>query len=202
MPVTLRTSSGQAPEQVILRIARAIKPTHEDLLYAGQRQITRILERTARGVDVNGRPFAPYSKNGPYYYNPNGRLGPAGRAKLSEKQQKDSAKRMQGKIGGSLSRTGRTVKFPSYAAFKQWLGRSGVDLTGPRAPHMLQALTAKASGVDVTLGIYGTAAARATGHNFGARHLPQRRFFGASADDAKQMVKDIYVRIKARLGAA
>lgn len=100
-----------------------------DALYAGQRQRTRILQRTAQGVDVDGRKFAPYSENGPYYYNPNGRLSAASREKVSDKTQKGAARRLLNKIttkeqrasdnAPALSRTGRTIRCGSYAALDE-----------------------------------------------------------------------------------
>lgn len=35
--------------------------TREDMAAVGQLMRTRILERTARGIDAHGQPFAPYS---------------------------------------------------------------------------------------------------------------------------------------------
>lgn len=213
-----RTASGGDPVAHVLKIRGALQPTKEDLLYAGQRQRTRILERTARGVDADEHPFKPYSANGPFYFNPNGRLSSEAREKVSEKSQKGAARRFLNKIttkeerkkdgAPRLSRTKRTVKFESYAAFKKWLGRSVVDLRGAKAPHMLQAITITVKGAaglfkgagELVLGIYGEAAARAQGHNEGTKRLPQRKFFAASEKDMKLIVRDVYARIRARLG--
>jgi len=208
--VAVKTSGGGDPVNLVIGWKKALKPTADDLVYAGQRQRTRILERTARGVDVDEKPFRLYSDRGPYYYNPNGRLSAALRGRISEGQQKGAARRFLTKIatreerGRSgaprLSRTGRTIRFDSYGDFKHWLGRTTVDLRGPRAPHMLQAITVKTNGdAELVLGIYGEPAERATGHNVGTRRLPQRKFFGASAEDAKRMIRDLYERIKGRL---
>jgi hypothetical protein len=93
-----------------------------------------------------------------------------------------------------------TVRFASYAAFKSALGRSGVDLVGPADPHMMQAIQVSATTDEIRIGIYDDKkAAIGTGHNTGAGHLPQRRFFGASANDPKQMLTEIYTAVKARL---
>lgn len=205
---SFRTTRGTDPREHLLKVRKAIVPTQEDLLYAGQRQRTRQLERTRRGADVNGRAFAPYSTKGPYYYDPNAGRG----AKRDDKVQRAAVIRMHSKLkkgaagSGSMvkSRTGRSLKFASYAAFKRWLGRSTVDLTGPRAPHMLQAIiTAARSAKELAMGIYGEAAERATGHNQGVpkTHLPKRRFFAASSLDLKAMVGDIGKRAMARLKA-
>ena len=224
MAWTLRTSSGTDPSQALLKLRKNAQPTQGDVLYAGQRQRTRILERTAKGIDVDESPFAPYSDKGPYYYYPNGSVG---NSRFSDKQMKSAAKRLYSKLGKgkpgdgkmTLTRSGKGLRFESYAAFKSWMGRSGVDLRGPRAPHMLQAIVVKAGRMmfgsygdtdvgltempepadELVIGIYGDAAERATGHNEGGRHLPRRRFFGASASDMKQMARDIYDRIALRL---
>ncbi|MCC6591603.1 MAG: hypothetical protein IT168_33260 [Bryobacterales bacterium] len=210
--ITIRTTSGEDPKRIVARWKEAATPSVGDALYAGQRQRSRILDRTGRGLDVDGKQFKPYSEKGPYYYNPNGRLG-ALQKQIGDKSQKAAAKRFLGKIttaaerskSGSptTSRTGRTVRFESYAAFKKWLGRSVVDLRGPRSPNMLGGLTVKASGnsgdVRLAIGIYGDAAKRANGHNTGTGTVPQRRFFGVSKRDLSAMVADVRARIRARL---
>ena len=201
--ISFRTSHGGDPVEHIKALKKAAQITADDILYAGQRQRTRIVDRTRTGIDVNGSPFARYSTKGPYYYNPTG--GQAGR---SLKSQKAAASRVKKKIekgspgGGEmrLSRTGRSIRFESYSAFKQWLGRACVDLTGPRAPHMMQAIQTKVEGIKMLiLGVYGPKADIAQGHNEGAHHLPKRHFFGASSADLQRMGQDIGDRISARL---
>ena len=196
------------PGGVVTRWKRAVEITVADATYALERQKTRILDRTARGVDVNGSPFAPYSTKGPYYYYPNGRVGTS---RFTDRQNRAAASRLKRKLatgtvrtdsGVRLTRSGKGLRFDSYAAFKGWLGRSAVDLFGPRAPHMLQAMIVRITGAPVTegrIGIYGAEAERASGHQYGTRKLPQRKFLGASADDRKSVVADILERIKARL---
>lgn len=148
-------------------------------------------------MDVEGHPFAPYSTKGPYYYNPH-----AGRANTSAEQRRGAAKRLRKTLGeGGVTRSGY-LRFDSYAAFKRSLGRTNVDLTGPRAPHMLQALTVQATGnTELRLGVYGAKAVLANAHNEGGRHLPQRKFFGASGADVREMAREIGERIAARLRA-
>lgn len=206
------------PTELLKQIAVAIKPTRALALALAESQRSRMLKRTDAGKDFSERAFSPYSTNGPYYYNPTGASGKSDGKKVNAKQQHAAAKRFLGKIttkaqrerasnpfapmstrnsSGTphLSRTGRTVVFRSYSAFKKWLGRTNVDLRGPRAPHMLQAMQAKgteAGGqVQGVIGIYGEAAKRASGHNNGARHLPQRRFLAASRADELQMRKEV-----------
>jgi hypothetical protein len=211
MPLKVAGSS-LSPERYLLSVAEGLEPTKEDLLYAGNALKNRILRRTEAGVDYRGIPFAPYSTKRPYYWYPDGakqrasaRLGALnpglrGRneriAKFQalEKTARDAAARMfrnlrLKSVTDGTKRTGIGIKFPNYGAFKAHLGRSTVDLRGPRAPHMLQAITVSASiGGMLTLGIYGDAADRAEGHNEGTRRgLPKRRFFDASEDDIQFM---------------
>jgi hypothetical protein len=92
--------------------------------------------------------------------------------------------------------------FESYAAFKSWLGRSTVDLRGPKAPHMLQGIITKVRGAaELVIGVYGVMAARAQRHNEGdpKRKLPRRHWFAASVADQKKIVLDVYARMKSRL---
>ena len=204
---SFRSTRGGDPVDRIKALKKAVQITEGDILYAGQRQRTRILDRTRAGVDMDGSPFARYSTKGPYYYNPTG--GQAGRSLESQVSATKRLKRKieKGKPGGGgmrLSRTGRTMVFEDgYAGFKAWLGRIGVDLTGPRAPHMMQAIQTKVEGLKMLiLGIYGPKADIAQGHNEGTRHLPRRHFFGASSADLKQMVRDIADHISARVKAS
>jgi hypothetical protein len=206
--VWFKSSSGETPERVVRKAAARWMSNESDLLYAGQRQRARILERTARGVDVNESPFAPYSTDRPYYYYPFGRVGRG----VPTEAQKRAAQRMLKKLvpgmsraeaaaaGVRLTRSGRGIRFEGgYGAFKRWLGRSTVDLRGPKAPHMLQAIMVKTPWRDtLVMGIYGEFAARAEGHNRGTAHLPRRRFFGASDQDLREMINDIRAHMAAR----
>lgn len=239
MGATFTTASGGDPAQYFLNLASRTRITEGDALYAAQRQRSRIIERTLRGVDVNGAPFEPYDRSRPYYYYPGGRVG---RTKAEVNRNKGSVRRLlkitgevaqyrseftgSMSVGGVRTRDGQGIRFESYADFKESLGRAGVDLTGPRAPHMLQAIgiqtsnhgfasvgddqsdTALSRFVDsvseFVIGIFGDAAGRASGHNTGfnprwkRRH--QRYFFGASADDIKEMMSELMEHMKARWG--
>jgi hypothetical protein len=53
--------NGSDPVGYIVKIEKAIQPTAGDCLYAGQIFRTLVRQRTARGVDADGSPFAPYS---------------------------------------------------------------------------------------------------------------------------------------------
>jgi hypothetical protein len=200
MPLSV-SYGGQPVELLARRIAHDGLLTVEDLLYALNRQKTRILERTARGVDVNESPFAPYSTHGPYYFYPV-RFSKTYHIGAFTKQNRTrgaAASRFAKKVGGSRTRLG--VKYASYAAFKSALGRSAVDLMGPSAPHMLQAIVVKATSPEAgVVGIYGSEADRAEGHNVGAGRLPKREFFGWGPKDEEAMIADLEKMQTARLG--
>lgn len=222
--LTIQTSRGDSDLMGLMSsLEEATTITTGDCLYAGQRQRTRILERTARGVDSNDVQFHPYSTNGPYYYYPG----------KNAKNREAAARNFAGKIGLKGKRVGNEVKlnrnvtatrtrfgvkFSSYAAFKQFLGRTNPDLRGPSAPHMLQATVVRVHDIELTLdgsgsfsfdaanqpanqiniGIYGEEAERASGHNEGKGHLPRRHFMGANETDKVLVLQDILARVAFR----
>jgi hypothetical protein len=195
------------------RVAKAAAPLKPDLMLIGNYVKAQILDRTERGVDADGRPFAPYNTTRPFYWNPY-----TGKNISSWQAQNRSMNRMLKKLGAGnngilrdgkgkeLARrggTGTSIRFQSYDAFKRSLGRSNVDLTGPRAPHMLQALQVRAVAGGVTVGIYGEAAARAAAHNAGVPgRLPQRRFLGATTEDRQHILKLLSTQVRGRIKKA
>jgi hypothetical protein len=214
--VTVKVSGGGKLQTVELNPQAALI-TEGDMLYALQRQRAKILRNTEAGLDVEGKAFAPYSTKRPYYWYPAGKVGKK-RDEAEMKREKSNVGRAAKKLGGTKSRSGLGVRFESYDAFKRkGLGRSNVDLRGPRAPHMLQEIVTKTGGVALaanqqtaaglydnlapvksgTIGIYGDAAKRASGHNSEAgrpKGLPRRWFLGASAEDEKRFAGDIEKR--------
>jgi len=60
--ITFLSTDGRDPHAVILDLIAAISPNVSDGLYGGQMVRTFIRDRTAAGVDVDGNPFAEYSK--------------------------------------------------------------------------------------------------------------------------------------------
>lgn len=242
--ITFKARNGGEPEQVVFAIRNAIQPTVGDCLTIGLYLRERCLTRTEQGVDVEGNAFQDYSSVGPYYWNPSGQSGK--REGETDKQhvarEKRAATRMHKKLRGGynvgvheaaragkttadtsphLSRSGRSICFPGgYKQFKQYLGRAGIDLTGPRAPHMLQALTVRAGQMEldgnvhsvgrnehtdpadtVALGIYDPEMAkRATAHQTGSnRRVPQRRFLGATDADAHECLELYGERVRGRM---
>lgn len=218
---SFQTSAKGDPVRLVQELFGRVLPDETDVEAALENQRTRILERTAQGVDYRGVPFAEYSQNGPFYYYPSTQKGRSFRpgAKLLQaiwagqssfraeyfKVLRAAAKRFQTKLGDGAMDTAQTpgggIRFASYADFKAALGRTVVDLTGPRAPHMLQALVVKMrSGLEGAIGIYGPEAARASGHHEGNPKvkLPKRRFLDASAEDQKAMLQEMLERATAR----
>jgi hypothetical protein len=61
MTATFTAPNGAAPAEHIRQIQLALVPAESALLYALERQKTRILQRTAAGVDADGNAFTPYS---------------------------------------------------------------------------------------------------------------------------------------------
>lgn len=213
--IEFSTQSGRDPVRIIQLATDAIKITVGDLALAGQLIRSDIREKTAAGIDVEGLAFAPYSTKGPYYYNPStggGKFlqGDKAKAQRSAKTLQRALKKVGG--GGQLSRTGRTIRFDSYAAFKAAFGRTTVDLHGVTPPHMLDAIVVRVDGhttnatgsefvagnATVVVGIYGDEAHRASGHNNGARFLPRRHFFGISNNTFQKIGAAILDRIGTR----
>lgn len=193
MTATFTAPNGADPAAHAHNLMTAAQPTEGDLLYALQRQRTRILKRTAAGVDADGASFAAYS--------------------------------------------------PGYAKKKAAFGRTGVDLRGRNAPHMLQAIVVTAGpltdeGDSDTLAIEGAigfyderAALLAEVHNDGATirtrlgyggfeeasygykprnagrlkaakatlTMPRRHFFDASDADVHEMENDMGTRSEMRM---
>lgn len=226
MGASFTTSGGRDPVAFVLEVTKAAIPTQGDLLYAGQRQRARILDRTTKlGIDANGAAFAPYSTKGPYYWYP---AGPAG-GKRSIQSRKAAVRRMfriigdveshRGDLGSTRTKSGLGIKFPSYAAFKQSLGRGVVDLMGPAA-RMVRAIVVKVGGLTVqsdlsvgsksypqpattvVVGLYGEEALRGQGHNDGIPgRLPKRHWFDSNLKDLSQMEADVAMRRAAVLQA-
>ncbi len=225
MSVFIRTTSGgKSVTDFIVRVQKAYTPTAGDALHAGAFQVSRLSKRTDSGHDAEGKIFAPYSKNGPYYYNPNGRVNPAERRQISLKSQKTkvtNALKNRGIKGAQKSSTGKSIRFENYAAYKRWTGARNVNLRGPSAPGMRDAIQMKAGGrtfypnerrsmfsvtsnrthvSELRIGVYGDEAKKATGHQYGnpATKLPKRQFLGATGSDLRSMTDEMMQHMRAR----
>lgn len=171
------------PILILADIEKALKPQRADMLYVGGLQVSRIRERTARGVDYTGQPFTPYKNSGPVYWYPS----------VHTKNRVASRNRFfKLIISGSATKTSVGVKFSSYEAMKASVsGASTVNLMGLKAPHMLMAIQIKVNGYLMTIGIFGDEAIRAEAHNSGTKYLPKREFFNASESDKALMTSDL-----------
>ena len=206
-------AGGQPLEKLTWELERQTQITAADTLFVLNEQKSRMLQRTGLGRDIDGRPFAGYSTRGPYYYYPykaerqakldlrfslgasqlnlftSNKVNEINFSNFQRGRLNARLTRFAKKTGGVRTRTG--IKYASYAAFK---GGSVVDLMGPSAPHMLQAMVVQARGPNEgVIGIYDDEASRATGHNTGvpSRHLPQREFFGWGAKDRDEVVSSL-----------
>lgn len=225
---TYGKKKGSETDAVFANMENAARPTVGDLLYVGQRQRSRILERTARGLDMDERPFAPYSRKGPIYYYP-GKNAKNRRAAVNSVAKQIGMKGNNPKTftakgwkeAHTVQKTRLGLKFSSYAALKAAFGRYFVDLRGLKAPHMLQAIiirvgefvasdflplpTARIEASDtLKIGIYGPESERASGHQTGVpkRNLPKRKFLGLNQRDKTLILADVVARMRARVRAA
>jgi hypothetical protein len=216
--VQIRTTSGGDPVRLVMDIQRALEVTEDDIRESLEAQRTRILDRTAQGLDFEGKSFAPYSERGPYYHYPStqrGKLFAPRQQQLDRiwdnkttfraeyfKVLRASAKRLASKLGRNGATTpGGGVRFDSYGEFKRSLGRPFVDLMGRSGNHMLRAMVVKVrSALEGSIGIYGQEAERASGHHEGNPRtgLPRRRFLGASTEDKRMITEELAARAAER----
>lgn len=160
--VTVKTSRGDGDMVGLFRgLAKVSQPVVSDLLFAGQRQRSRMLEKTAQGVDADGQSFHEYSTRWPVYFYPskNGKSNKQRASAVARLANKAGAKGLrQGKersIGTArgkvtVKRTRLGLKFANYAELKAFFGRTVVDLFGMGSgPHMLQALIVRVNGLTV-----------------------------------------------------
>lgn len=204
MGIEFTRPAGGSVDQLLINLKTSLTTNQEDMLLVGNIVKSGIRERSAKGVDADEQGFAPYSTKGPYYYNPStgGGKFPAPHVSV----QKKSAARVHGLLSKhgithQLSRTGTTIKFDSYAAFKAAFGRGGiVDLLGIDPPHMLDAMEVRAIGNDVaSVTIGGEAAERASAHNEGEGRVPMRHFFAIAAADVERIIGVISQRLLSRI---
>lgn len=132
--------------------------TTGDMLYVGQIFRSRIRKRTLEGVDVDGAPFAAYSKNGPYYFYPNGEVGSTRRAAGTSRLTRDQVRQARSTATkGRFAKTGRIgvrtpfgIRYESYGAGKAAHGVANVNLYGmEQHTHMLDVILVKVGGVEL-----------------------------------------------------
>lgn len=177
------------------RVSR-VRVTRAQATLLMEEQRSRIVRRTLSGVDADENPFKPYSTKGPIYVKIGSGTTPSKRARsaqaLSRKVGRKTGRRGSGvtPIGGITP--GGYLKAKSYSWLKlDFLGRSNVDLTGLRAPHMLQSMTSRViratnRGVAVQLGFQDPRkGAIASGNN------QTRPFFGFGTKDIKLIARKV-----------
>ena len=183
MSITFRSNSGHTIDEFIASVEQATQVTPEDMRELAEIAKQGIQEQTLRGLDVDGAPMESYKDSGPYYYNPstNGGKLAAPTAHLQRKVARQHFERLQrgGVKGIKLTSTHTSIKFPTYAAFKEAYGSVVPDLYGIGEPHMLKAIDYRIDGSDTAvLFIRGhEERPRAAAHNFGDR-VKERRFWG------------------------
>ena len=208
---TFTMTDGGDPVEFFAELGDGADFREADLRACIEEYRTEVLDKTMyQGVDVEGNQFVDYNETRPDYYDP----APGGTAKQQQAAVNRFLRRSslvhehyesigKGHIatGGEPSRTGRTVKFPSYGDFKRSLGRNKVDLLGPKTPHMLMNLVVQMfSPTEGAIGIYNEPfASRAEGHNEGAGHLPKRRFLDITRERAEQMERRMLDLINGRI---
>ncbi len=199
--VRVRIKIKDTPLVKLAMNRQELQPLPEELLAAGHRQRSRIIKRTARGLDWQEKPFAPYSTKGPYYYYPaHHSRGERSRTRATARILRKVQKSRYGK-DARATRSGLGIRFENYAAFKRSFGRSNVDLMGMQAPHMMQSIVVRVQGSTIIIGIYDRKKAKiASGHNIGIPgRLPRRHFFDVSDKDKREIKKDITDQLIARM---
>lgn len=208
------TGPGGQPISTWLNdLKSTLEITQGDLIFALGRQAERIRDRTCGGLDYREQAFAPYAADRAHYHNPS-----RGKA-IQHASRQRAALRHAGRYGGTRTRGGVTVKYKSYADFRNSQGVGAVDLGGMQGTLIpaIQVYVGGLHDVDSALnvnmdsfpepasegsfGVYeGKEALIAEGHMLGQPgHLPQREFLGINDDDYNMMMEDIAMRVNARL---
>ncbi len=232
---TFGTKKGAGAKTAIKQYFRSFVPTQGDLLMLLQLQRSIILKRTSQGIDKNGKAFEPYSTKGPYYWYPSKSKERSNRKRtvrrlarklvgvLNAKEQRKQQKGRKDTPFGGIT-PGGAIKFRNYGEFKTSLGRTMVDLRGPSAPHMLQALLVRAGSTTIKpqrqrnieaknmklptsvgrIQIFGPEGERAAAHMRGRtkRRLPRRNFLGANNKELKILMGILIDRMQVRANIA
>ena len=144
MPIEIRLKAKRIPKgqlsRVVIKTIESMVPTNGDLVAAALLVRTITLERTARGQDLRGKPFATYSTHGPIYIDVGKKSG-----QRTTQQRVAGAKRFAKKVGLSTkvfrkassksqrSSTRRTPNFKTIRTIRSRLIR-GVTAFGQITP--------------------------------------------------------------------
>ncbi len=148
-------------------------PTEGDILFAMQRQRTRIVQRMDRGIDADGQPFAPYS---PAYA-----------------KKRDKSGRNVSPV--DLTWSGRMRNSMQVSADNFRLGPGASE-------ERIGLKDFKSKARQGRVGIYDPEnAAKAEGHNEGTAKLPRRHFLDSSPEDNRNVALDLEERWAQRFRA-
>lgn len=215
--LTIVTLTRQSLELWIEATIKDALPSYNDVIPAMVNQASRILERTAQGLDYSGSSFVAYNETHPFYYYP-----PGAAKGRTRRQQVRARNKLHKQLGGKGKRIGsRGIRFDSYGQFKRAFGSSVVNLMGVDPPNMLsaielvfkgqhrrlssaQALTASPLGTmsgEIAIGIYDAIAGKgslASIHNEGLGRMPRREFWAVSQTDVELILADIKRNMETR----
>jgi hypothetical protein len=180
MTATFRGPSDSDPIAAIRTLRVAVQPTEGDMLYALERQRTRILQRTAAGMDVNGAAFTPYSAG---YAKQKSRYGRGGTVDL---RGRNAPNMLQAMVTTSGSTTDGDSDTPADGG--------SIGFYDDRS-----AMLAQVHNEGATIRTRQGTGKRKAGRGAGSFAMPKREFFGASDEDMNDMHADIGSRIEIRL---
>jgi hypothetical protein len=181
MTATFTSTTGADPVTAVHNLMTAALPTEGDLLYALQRQRTRILKRTADGVDVDGASFEPYSPN---YAKSKAKFGRSGTVDLRGRNAPNMLQAIVATAGtlvddgdSNITATEGTLAFyDERAAMLAQVHNEGATIRTRQ----------------------GTGKGKAKKGGASSFEMPRRHFFGASDKDRNEMENDIGARSEMR----
>lgn len=181
---------GADPAKHILDLAVALRPTVGDALYGGQIIRSRILQRTAQGVDADGSPFAAYSDS--YRKRKIGLLGHADTVDLfGPASHTHMLNTMLVKAGGQELGQGATASENATPADLFEVGF-----------YSTESVRAKAHNEGATIRSRSGSATKAKSSKSTKKTsftMPRRHFLDANADDLTLVSKGIGERILERM---
>jgi hypothetical protein len=164
---------GQDPVSATKRLLIDAVPTQGDVLYAFERERSRILKRTASGVDAEGATFkaysVPYAKRKAKYRDP-----------------------------GTVDLRGRNAPHMLQAMLVQGDENGGTIGFYDERAAMLARVHNEGATIRTRLGKGKGKAKKGGASSF---RMPRRHFFDATPEDLRAMEQDIGSRIEARLRA-
>jgi hypothetical protein len=182
VPIIFTGPGGQDPVSAIKKLVVDALPTEGDGLYAVQRQRSRILKRTAAGVDADRNTFQPYSAA---YAKKKAKYRDPGTVDLRGRNAPHMLQAMLVSSGGlqESGESGQPVQELTIGFYDERAAMlARVHNEGLTVPTRL----GKGKGKKKKGGVA----------NF---RMPKREFFKATDEDVQAMEHDIGSRIEARL---